>query len=177
MPRQQTLPPQEQKQQPGREDQMHPRPQSRARHYKAAGKLDGKTALLTGADSGIGRAVAVMFAKEGADVAIVYLNEHRDAEETRRLIAAEGRRCVLIAGDVGDANFCRAAVDRCVRELGKLDILVNNAAEQHVRQNFEDISDEQLQRTFATNFFGSFTWRRRRSRTCGKAVQSSTRLR
>src|SRR5512142_503445 len=104
MPEQRTMtrPPQEQKEQPGREHVMRPRPESRARKYKAAGKLAGKTALVTGGDSGIGRAVSVMFAKEGADVAIVYLNEHRDAEETRRLVEAEGRRCLLIAGDVGN---------------------------------------------------------------------------
>jgi NAD(P)-dependent dehydrogenase (short-subunit alcohol dehydrogenase family) len=151
-----TRPPQQQKEQPGREDLMRPRPESGARRYKAAGKLEGKTALITGGDSGIGRSVAVMFAKEGADVAIVYLNEHRDADETRRLVEAEGRRCLTLAGDVARSAFCEEAVQRTVRELGKLDILVNNAAEQHVQQKIDDISEEQLRRTFETNFFGYF---------------------
>jgi len=158
MPEQQTAtrPAQAQKEQPGREHLMHPRPESQARRYKPAGKLAGKTALITGGDSGIGRSVAVMFAKEGADVAIVYLNEHRDADETGRLIEAEGRRCLKIAGDVGRADFCKAAVEQTVREFGKLDILVNNAAEQHVQQTLEDVTEEQLRRTFETNFFGYF---------------------
>ncbi len=111
---------------------------------------------MTGGDSGIGRAVAVLFAKEGADVAIVYLDEHEDAQETKSLVEAEGRRCVTIAGDVGDESFCRQAVERTVSELGKLDVLVNNAAEQHAAGGIEEISEEHLERTFRTNIFGYF---------------------
>jgi NAD(P)-dependent dehydrogenase (short-subunit alcohol dehydrogenase family) len=135
---------------------MRPRPQVVQREYKACGKLSGRVALITGGDSGIGRAVAVAFAKEGADVAIVYLNEHKDADETRRLVEAEGRRCITIAGDVGRESFCRSCVEQTVNELGKLDILVNNAAEQHPKQSIEQISEEQLERTFRTNIFSYF---------------------
>jgi len=149
-------PPQHQEQQPGLEHQMRPRPRSKARQYRAAGNLKGKVALITGGDSGIGRAVAVAFAKEGADVAIVYLNEHKDARETKRLVEEAGRQCLLIAGDVGDSDFCRRAITQTARRLGRLDVLVNNAAEQHVKQQLEDISDEQLHRTFATNIFAYF---------------------
>ena len=124
--------------------------------YKAAGKLKVKVALITGGDSGIGRAVAVYYAKEGADVSIVYLNEHKDAEETKRQVEQEGRKCLLIAGDVGDDAFCRDAVTETVEKLGKLDILVNNAAEQHPQKKIEDITKEQLERTFRTNIFGMF---------------------
>src|SRR5437867_1417936 len=106
------------------------RPQDERPEYRGCGNLDGKVAIITGGDSGIGRAVAIAYAKEGADVAIVYLNEHGDAEETMRQIKAEGRRCLPIAGDVGQEQFCREAVERTVKELGRLDILVNNAAEQ-----------------------------------------------
>jgi NAD(P)-dependent dehydrogenase (short-subunit alcohol dehydrogenase family) len=113
-------------------------------------------ALITGGDSGIGRAVAVAYAREGADVAIAYFDEHADAEETKRLVEQEGRRCVMIAGDVGEEAFCRQAVQRTVDELGKLDILVNNAAEQHPQSSIEDISAEQLERTFRTNIFSMF---------------------
>jgi NAD(P)-dependent dehydrogenase (short-subunit alcohol dehydrogenase family) len=116
----------------------------------------GKVALVTGADSGIGRAVAVAYALEGADVAVVFLKECADAQETERLVKAEGRRCILIGGDVGDPAFCRDAVARTVKELGRLDILVNNAGEQHVKQEPEQITPEQLQRTFATNIFSMF---------------------
>jgi len=153
---QQTMPPQHQDQQPGIESEMTPRPAARGATYRAAGKLDGKVALITGGDSGIGRAVAVLYAKEGADSAIVYLNEHGDAEETKRLVEAEGRRCLLIAGDVGEEAFCQQAVQRTVAELGELDILVNNAAEQHPRDSIEQISAEQLERTFRTNIFAMF---------------------
>jgi NAD(P)-dependent dehydrogenase (short-subunit alcohol dehydrogenase family) len=150
------IPPQEQERQPGRQDQMQPRPQAEMRAYRAAGRLEGKVALVTGGDSGIGRAVVIGFAKEGADVAIVYLEEHGDATSTRDLVQAEGRRCIAIAGDLGDPAFCRDAVARSVRELGKLDLLVNNAAEQHPRDRLEDISDEQMERTFRTNIFSMF---------------------
>src|SRR5947208_14513491 len=116
------MPPQHQPRQPGSESMMSPQP-DRGEGYRAAGKLEGRVGLITGGDSGIGRAVAVLFAKEGADVAIVYLDEHGDAAETRRLVEAEGRRCLLIAGDVGDEAFCRQAVEQTVSEMGKLDIL------------------------------------------------------
>jgi NAD(P)-dependent dehydrogenase (short-subunit alcohol dehydrogenase family) len=135
---------------------MRPRPKSQDSEYRPAGKLKDKVAIVTGGDSGIGRAVTVAFAKEGADVAILYLNEHGDAEETRALVEKEKRRCVTIGGDAGDERFCREAVDRIVREFGKLDILVNNAAEQHVKQSLEEITAEQLERTFRTNIFAYF---------------------
>lgn len=127
-------PPQRQKRQPGMEREMTPRPKSKATEYLAAGKLKDQVALITGGDSGIGRAVSVAFAKEGADVAILYLNEREDAEETRRLVEEQNRRCLLIEGDVGDSAFCNDAVARTVDEFGRLDILVNNAAEQHVSE-------------------------------------------
>lgn len=152
----QTLPPQHQDHRPGTESEMHPKPEYESSEYKAAGKLKGKVALITGGDSGIGRAVAVHFAKEGADVSIVYLSEHRDAEETKRQVEQEGSKCLLIAGDVGDDAFCRDAVSQTVEKLGKLDILVNNAAEQHPQKKIEDITKEQLERTFRTNIFGIF---------------------
>lgn len=156
MPEQQLQPPQHQPHQPGREHEMTPQPESRARDYRAADKLRGKAAIVTGGDSGIGRAVSVAFAKEGADVAVVYLEEHEDAAETRRLVEETGRRCLLIAGDVADRSFCDTAVHRAVSAFGRLDILVNNAAEQHVVESLEDLSDEQLHRTFATNIFSHF---------------------
>jgi NAD(P)-dependent dehydrogenase (short-subunit alcohol dehydrogenase family) len=149
-------PPQHQSQRPGLEIEMHPRPRARGEHYKPAGKLDGKCALITGGDSGIGRAVAVFFAKEGADVAISYLNEHEDAAETKRLVEAEGRQCVTISGDIGDENFCRELVDRAAQALGKLDVLVNNAAEQHPKKSIDEISAAQLEKTFRTNIFSMF---------------------
>jgi NAD(P)-dependent dehydrogenase (short-subunit alcohol dehydrogenase family) len=151
----QTLPPQRQKQ-PGIEKAMTPRPESKAKRYRAANKLEDKCAIVTGGDSGIGRAVAVMFAMEGADVAVVYLNEHEDAEETKRLVEETERKCILLPGDVGDSEFCETVVERTFKELGRLDILVNNAAEQHVRDSIEDIHDEQLLRTFKTNIFSHF---------------------
>jgi NAD(P)-dependent dehydrogenase (short-subunit alcohol dehydrogenase family) len=136
---------------------MTPRPQFEAPHYRAAGKLEGKVALITGGDSGIGRAVAVLYAREGADVAIVYLAEEQsDAEETRRHVEAEGRRALLIAGDVTDAAFCRHAVEHTARALGALDILVNNAAHQKNRKSIDDVSEEQWDRTFRTNIYAYF---------------------
>ncbi len=124
--------------------------------YIGSGKLDGQVALITGADSGIGRAVAVGFAKEGADIAIVYLEEHEDADATRAAIESEGRRCLLIPCDIADEEHCRFAVGKAVSELGRLDVLVNNAAEQHPQERPEDIAAIQLQRTFATNIFAMF---------------------
>ncbi len=156
MPELKTPPAQRQDRQPGLESEMSPRPESTARQYRAADKLRGKAALITGGDSGIGRATALAFAKEGADVAIVYLNEHQDAAETKRLVEDEGVRCLTLAGDIGDEEFCRQAVDRTVRTFGRLDILVNNAGEQHPQESIEDISREQLERTFRTNIFAMF---------------------
>jgi NAD(P)-dependent dehydrogenase (short-subunit alcohol dehydrogenase family) len=149
-------PAQEQDRQPGRRAEMTPRPRSEMRDYRAAGKLEGKVALVTGGDSGIGRAVAIGFAKEGADVAICYYDEHEDASSTKALIEEEGRRCIVIAGDIGDEAFCRDAVARAVAALGRLDLLVNNAAEQHPQNRLEDIGAEQMERTFRTNIFGMF---------------------
>ncbi len=149
-------PPQTQSQQPGIESEMEPQPKDREREYRGSGKLLGKVGLITGGDSGIGRAVAIAFAKEGADVAIVYLNERHDAEETQRYIEKEGRRCIAIAGDVGEEAFCRQAIDQAIEAFGHLDILVNNAAEQHPQEGIEQISDAQLKRTFQTNIFSFF---------------------
>jgi len=151
----QTLPPQTQDQQPGRETEMNPRPDYEPR-YPGSGRLEGKVALVTGGDSGIGRAVAVLFAREGASLAILYLDEGEDAQETKRLVEREGGRCVTIAGDVGDPGFCRSAVERTVSELGGLDVLVNNAAEQHPQKEIDAITPEQIERTFRTNIFGYF---------------------
>ncbi|HEY9448557.1 MAG TPA: SDR family oxidoreductase [Gemmatimonadaceae bacterium] len=142
---------------PGIEAQLEPRPRYEAPLYLAAGKLEGKCALITGGDSGIGRSVAVLYAREGADVAIVYLPEEEgDARETRSAIEAEGRSALLIPGDVSDPEFCRGAVERVVNELGQLDILVNNAAFQQHQESLEDISDEQWDLTFRTNVYGYF---------------------
>ncbi len=151
-----TLPPQHQDQQPGKQGTMQPQPQEENPSQHGSGKLLGKTAIITGGDSGIGRAVAVAFAREGADVAIVYLNETDDANETKRLVEGERRRCLAIAGDVGDEAFCQQAVKRTIDTFGKLDVLVNNAGEQHPQPSLQDISAEQLERTFRTNIFGMF---------------------
>ena len=153
---QQTVPPQHQNRQPGIESEMTPRPQAERREYRGSDKLRDKVAIVTGGDSGIGRSVAVLFAREAADVAIVYLNEHGDAEDTRRLVTQEGRRCLVISGDVGDESFCREAVEKTLQEFGHLDVVVNNAAEQHPQQSIENISAEQLERTFRTNIFAQF---------------------
>jgi NAD(P)-dependent dehydrogenase (short-subunit alcohol dehydrogenase family) len=141
---------------PGIEASMTIKPRFDAPDYKGSGKLEGKVAIVTGGDSGIGRSVAVLFAREGADVAIVYLTAHEDAEETKRCVEKEGRRCVLIPGDVKDSAFCREAVQRTVQALGGLDILVNNAAFQEHAQSLADITDERLDETFRTNIFGYF---------------------
>lgn len=150
------FPPQHQNQQPGIESQMNPRPVSLGNDYRASGRLENKVALISGGDSGIGRAVALAFAKEGADVAVVYLNEHDDAKETKQRIEGMGRRCIVLAGDAGYETFCQQAVAQTIKDLGKLDILVNNAAEQHVQPSLENISAEQLERTFRTNIFSYF---------------------
>jgi NAD(P)-dependent dehydrogenase (short-subunit alcohol dehydrogenase family) len=135
---------------------MRPRPRHTDPKARGCDRLKDKVALITGGDSGIGRAVAIAFAKEGADVAIAYLDEHEDALETKRLIEAEGRRCVTIAGDVGEERFCELLVTKTLNDLGSLDILVNNAAEQHPQKSIEKISAEQLERTFRTNIFSYF---------------------
>ncbi|MBW4637977.1 MAG: SDR family oxidoreductase [Gloeocapsa sp. UFS-A4-WI-NPMV-4B04] len=157
MPEEQPLqPPQHQDEQPGRESEMTPQPKADDPQYRGSGKLQGKVALITGGDSGIGRAVAIAFAKEGADVAIMYLNEHDDAKQTKQMVEELGQRAVAIAGDIGDESFCQQAVQQAVDEFGKLDILINNAAEQHPQESIEDISAEQLERTFRTNIFSMF---------------------
>ena len=149
-------PRQKQNRQPGIESTMKPLPQSEDDSYRGSGKLTKKVALITGGDSGIGRAVAIYFAREGADVAIVYLNEHQDAKETKRQVEEEGRRCLLIPGDIGKEAFCKSAVKRTVEKLGRLDVLVNNAGEQHPQKSIEKIRDAQLERTFRTNIFSIF---------------------
>ncbi|HET7871473.1 MAG TPA: SDR family oxidoreductase [Terriglobales bacterium] len=142
---------------PGLEAEVKPRPRYQAPQYRGSEKLLDKVALITGGDSGIGRAVAVLYAREGADVAVVFLpEEKRDAEETAQAVEHEGRACLLIEGDVSDPEFCQEAVERTVDELGKLDILVNNAAFQQHQESIEDLSEEQWEKTFRTNIFGYF---------------------
>lgn len=143
---------------PGLESEMTPLPKYRAPDYKAAEKLKGKVALITGGDSGIGRAVAVLFAKEGADIAIGYLPvEQSDAEETKAAVEAEGQRVLLLPGDVADAKYCKSAVESTVKEFGQLDILVNNAAYQMTAESVEELSEEQWERTFRVNIGGYFS--------------------
>lgn len=149
-------PSQQQNRQPGIESFMNPRPVYDNPDYKGSGKLMNKVAIITGGDSGQGRAIAVAFAKEGADVVIVYLNEHADAEETKQAVEQKGRRCLLIAGDIGNEAFCKQVVQQTTGQFGRLDILVNNAAEQHVQYKLEDITSEQMEKTFRTNFFSLF---------------------
>lgn len=153
---QEERPPQHQPRQPGVEAEMEPAPVIVPEHYRGSGKLEGKRALITGGDSGIGRAVAVLFAMEGADVSIVYLDEHEDAEETVRMVEGQDRRCVPIACDLREEPNCQTAVKRAVDALGGLDVLVNHAGEQHPRERFEDISAHQLERTFQTNVHSIF---------------------
>ncbi len=141
---------------PGNEWVLDPEPLYDAPFWRGSGKLDGKVALVTGGDSGIGRAVAVLFAREGADVAIAYLAESRDAEATKKAIEAEGRRCILLPGDVSDRDYCRKAVARTVKELGGLDVLVNNAAFQIHEHDFEDLTPEHFDTTLKTNLYGYF---------------------
>jgi len=147
---------QTQKEQPGKEHKMNPEPIVIRDDYRGSGKLDDKVALITGGDSGIGRSVAVHFAREGADVAIVYLDEIQDAEDTKKMVENEGKKCLLIKGNIQEEEFCRKAVEETVKEFGKLNILVNNAAEQHPKKSINKISAEQLKNTFATNIFSMF---------------------
>jgi NAD(P)-dependent dehydrogenase (short-subunit alcohol dehydrogenase family) len=149
-------PPQQQAKQPGGEGKMAPEPVIIRDDYRGSGKLAGKIALITGGDSGIGRSAAVHFAREGADVAVVYLEEHDDAQETKRLIEAENRRCLLMSGDVTERSFCTEAVAKTVDGLGGLNILVNNAGQQYPKQEIEEIPDAQLEHIFRNNFFAYF---------------------
>jgi NAD(P)-dependent dehydrogenase (short-subunit alcohol dehydrogenase family) len=152
----QQQPPQRQSRQPGRESAMTPQPLVIREDYRGSGKLQGKVAFITGGDSGIGRAVAVHFAREGADVAIGYLDETGDARETQRLVEAEGRECLLVPGDLGEAEACTRAVAAVVERYAAIDILINNAAEQHEVEDPEDLAPEQLEKTFQTNVFSYF---------------------
>lgn len=151
-----SFPPQHQDKQPGIETSMNPRPISVKPDYTPSGQLKQKVVLISGGDSGIGRAVSLLFALEGADIGIIYLNEHDDANMTKSDIEKIGRRCLLIAGDVGNEQFCQQAVNQVTKEFGHLDILINNAAEQHVQTTLENITAEQLERTFRTNIFSYF---------------------
>ncbi len=155
MPEQQR-PAQQQHRQPGLESEMTPKPKSEDQKHHGRGKLNQKVALITGGDSGIGRAIAISFAREGADLAIAYLDEHKDAEDTKRLVEQEGRRCLLIPGDVGSNEHCLHAVGQVLQELGRLDILVNNAAQQQPQDGLDKITPDQLERTFRTNIFSYF---------------------
>ena len=149
-------PPQQQHRQPGLESEMTPPPKSENQAHHGSDKLKGKVALITGGDSGIGRAIAIAFAREGADLAVAYLDEHKDAKETQRLVEQEGRQCLLISGDVGSHEHCQHAVRTVLSEFSRLDILVNNAAEQHPQDSLEKITPAQLERTFRTNIFSYF---------------------
>lgn len=151
-----SFPPQHQDRQPGIEISMNPRPISVNPDYKPCGQLTQKVALISGGDSGIGRAISLLFALEGADIGIIYLNEHDDANMTKADIEKVGRRCLLMAGDIGNERFCQQAVNQVIKEFGHLDILINNAAEQHVQTTLENITSEQLERTFRTNIFSYF---------------------
>ena len=148
--------PQSQKRKPGLEYKMSPEPKFEGKNYLEAGKLFGKAALITGGDSGIGRAVAVAFAKEGCDIGILYYNEHKDAKQTKEYVEKEGRRCLLIAGDIGKESFCNKAVEKVSKEFGRLDIIVNNAAAQFPQDDITKITKQQLYKTFETNIFSFF---------------------
>src|SRR5215211_5097990 len=147
----------EQQQEPvGLESEMEPRPDYGEESYRGSGKLQGKAAVITGGDSGIGRAVALAFAREGADVLISYLDEHSDAQETVRIVEKEGRRCIAVAGDVGDEAHCQEIVQRAIEEFGKLDILINNAAYQTSIESIQEVTEEMLLHTYRTNIFAMF---------------------
>jgi NAD(P)-dependent dehydrogenase (short-subunit alcohol dehydrogenase family) len=150
------LPPQKQSKQPGKTKKMHPEPEIIRKNYKGSGKLKGKTALITGGDSGIGRSVAVHFAREGANIAIVYLNEDKDARDTKKMVEKEGAECLLLEGDLKEESFCKTCVDKTLSKYGRLDVLVNNAAMQFPKNKLKDISAEQLQKTFETNIYPYF---------------------
>ncbi|MFB1080964.1 SDR family oxidoreductase [Jeotgalibacillus sp. JSM ZJ347] len=149
-------PSQHQEKQPGETSAMNPEPIHDDKNYKGSGKLKGKTALITGGDSGIGKAAAIAYAKEGANLSIVYLDEHDDAKQTKEEVQAYGAKCLILSGDVGNEEFCKLAVSSTVKEFGGLDILVNNAAEQHPQDSIEHISAAQLEKTFKTNIFSMF---------------------
>lgn len=151
-----SIPPQHQDRQPGIERDMNPLPEAQSPIYCPAGKLKDKVAIISGGDSGIGRAVSILYAKEGAKVAIVYLNEEVDAQETKKLVEAAGGQILLIGGDIGDHSFCKYAVDQTIRTFGRLDVVVNNAAEQHPQDKLDMITPQQLERTFKTNVYGMF---------------------
>jgi NAD(P)-dependent dehydrogenase (short-subunit alcohol dehydrogenase family) len=155
-PKRSVRPPQKQPRQPGMQHKMQPAPKVLRHDYRPSGKLEGRVAIITGGDSGIGRSVAVAFAREGADVAIAYLDEHEDARETARLVEEAGRSCLLLAGDIGREGFCQRLVAQTIKGFGHLDIVVNNAAEQHPRKSLREIESSQLERTFCTNIFSQF---------------------
>ncbi|PWJ48231.1 SDR family oxidoreductase [Faecalicatena contorta] len=170
------FPSQHQSVQPGLETLMNPPPVFDNPNYIGTGKLKNKVALVTGGDSGIGRAVSLAFAKEGADICIIYYNEHEDAKITKSCIEAQGRRCLLFAGDVRDEVFCRNAVADCVSDLGSLDVLVNNAGVQFPKKDIEDISMEEMEITFQVNFFGIFLMTKiaRPYLKCGSTIINTT---
>jgi NAD(P)-dependent dehydrogenase (short-subunit alcohol dehydrogenase family) len=149
-------PPQKQDRQPGLESEMTPRPRAERTEHRGSGKLRDKVAIITGGDSGIGRAVAIAFAREGSDVVVAYLDEHDDARETKHQVEQEGRKCVLVDGDVGDPGVCHEIARAAIDSFGRVDVLVNNAAEQHPRDSIKEITPEQLERTFRTNIFSYF---------------------
>ncbi len=148
--------PKQQQEPPGHEDELTPKPIIIRENYRGSGKLEGKVALITGGDSGIGRSVAVHFAREGADVAIIYLSEHEDAQATREMVEKEGKECMLISGDIGDQDFCKDSVRKVIDEFGKINILVNNAAEQHPIDDIQELEFEVMEKTFRTNIFSMF---------------------
>jgi NAD(P)-dependent dehydrogenase (short-subunit alcohol dehydrogenase family) len=148
--------PAQQQEPPGRTGEMKPKPDHGEESYRGSGRLAGKAAVITGADSGIGRAVAIAYAREGADVLVAYLDEHEDAEETRKWVQEAGRKAVLVPGDLADAAHCKSVVDTAVREFGQIDVLVSNAAQQRTHENLEDISDEEWDRTIAVNLSAFF---------------------
>lgn len=149
-------PAQHQNHQPGIESQMDPQPEFIDADYKGSDKLKNKVAIITGGDSGIGRAIAVYYAIEGADVVITYFDEHKDAQVTKAMVEALGHQCIVLSGNIGDPAFCKNVVEQTIEHYKKIDILINNSAEQHPQDNFEDISDQQLEKTFRTNVFAYF---------------------